>query len=360
MTLIVSNEEIDKLLTMEELVPVLEEAYIELAEGRGGNRLRSDIVTPTPYSEDGIYSLKSMDGVIPKFEVGAIRLNSDILTFPRMDGKMRRVKAPAAPGERWCGLVLLFSTATCEPLMICPDGVMQRMRVGGTNAVGAKYMAKKDAKVATIVGSGWQAGSQLMGLACVRDLEEIRVYSPRKHRREIFAQEMSALLGQTVRPCETMEEACEGSDIVACSTNAVGPVFFEEHIGPGMHVSGIRPGASEIDEGARPGIDVFALLDRDDNATIIHTHNVRLGEEEEGGMYGMPHDEFHNAMATLPEIMVGQREGRTSDQQVTCFLNNLGMGYQFAAAGHLVYQKAKAAGVGHELPTEWFTEDVHP
>jgi ornithine cyclodeaminase/alanine dehydrogenase-like protein (mu-crystallin family) len=148
--------------------------------------------------------------------------------------------------------------------------------------------------------------------------------------------------------------------MIACSTNAVGPVFFKEFVEPGMHIGGIRPGASEIDQGAWPDIDVSALLDRDDNAQIIHSHGVLLGEEQNGGMYGMPHDEFHNSMATLPEIIAGRRDGRTSDSQVTCFLNNLGMGYQFAAAGYLVYNKAKAAGLGRELPTDWFTETVHP
>lgn len=360
MTMILSNEEIEQILTMEDLVPVLEDAYVELIEGRGGNRLRSDIITPTTYREDGLYALKSMDGVIPKFGVGAIRINSDILTFPKAGGQMQRVKAPAAPGERYVGLVLLFSTHSGEPLLICPDGVMQRMRVGATNALAAKHMARKDARVATILGSGWQAGAQLLGLNAVRQLDEIRVYSPRKHKREIFAQEMSALLGKTVRPCETAAEACAGSHLVACSTNAVGPVFFKEFVEPGMHIGGIRPGASEIDKGAWPDIDVFALLDRDDNAQIIHSHGVRLGEEQDGGMYGMPHDEFHNSMPTLPEIIGGRRAGRTDDRQVTCFLNNLGMGYQFAAAGYLVYGKAKAAGLGRELPTEWFTETVHP
>jgi len=360
MTLILSNEDIEKILTMEDLVPVLEEAYVELAEGRGGNRVRSDTVTPTTFGEDGLYALKSMDGVIPKFGVGAVRINSDILTFPKTDGRMRRVKAPAAPGERYVGLVLLFSTHNGEPLMICPDGVMQRMRVGGTNAVAAKHMARQDAHVAAILGSGWQAGAQLLGLDAVRPLDDIRVYSPRKASREVFAQEMSAALGRTVRPCATAAEACAGADLVACATNATGPVFFREHVAPGMHVGGIRPGASEIDRAAWPDIDLFALLDHDDNAQIVRTHGVQLGEEQDGGMYGMPHDEFHAAMATLPEILTGRREGRESDDQVTCFLNNLGMGYQFAATGYLVHRKAKAAGIGHELPTDWFTETVHP
>ena len=163
---------------MKDLVPAIEEAYVELIEGRGANRLRSDIVTPTTQCEDGLYALKSMDGVIPKFGVGAIRINSDILTFPESGGLMRRVKVPAAPGNRYVGLVLLFSTHDGAPLLICPDGVMQHMRVGATSAVAAKYMAKKGSQTATIIGSGWQAGSQLLGLDAVFDLKDIRVFSP--------------------------------------------------------------------------------------------------------------------------------------------------------------------------------------
>jgi len=62
----------------------------------------------------------------------------------------------------------------------------------------------------------------------------------------------------------------------------------------------------------------------------------------------------------LPDLIVGRAQGRGSEAEVTCFLNNLGLGYQFAAAGALLYRKAKAAGAGHDLPTDWFTEDVHP
>jgi len=62
----------------------------------------------------------------------------------------------------------------------------------------------------------------------------------------------------------------------------------------------------------------------------------------------------------LPELMLGHVGGRTSDADVTCFINNIGLGFQFAAAGALVYRKAKESGLGHEVPTDWFTEDVHP
>src|SRR6202158_5805894 len=132
MTLILTNEDVEKLLTMRECIDVLEEAYVELAEGRGVNRTRSDCITPTA-NPNAVYGLKSMDGVIPKLGIGAVRINSDIVTFPKRGNNIRREKLPAAPNGRYCGLVPLFSTENGEPLPILPDGVMQRMRVGAAN-----------------------------------------------------------------------------------------------------------------------------------------------------------------------------------------------------------------------------------
>src|SRR4030088_1994095 len=135
MTLILSNDDVEKLLTMRDCIAVMEEAYVELAEGRGVSRTRSDCFTPTTRT-DALYSLKSMDGVVPKLGIGAVRINSDIITWPKRGNKMRREKVPAAPNNRYVGLVLLFSVETGEPLAILPDGVMQRMRVGAPDALG--------------------------------------------------------------------------------------------------------------------------------------------------------------------------------------------------------------------------------
>src|SRR3954454_15586378 len=148
MTLILSNDDVDKLLTMRECIDVLEDAYVELAEGRGVNRTRSDCITPTA-NPDAIYGLKSMDGVIPRLGIGAVRINSDIVTFPKKGNNILREKVPAAAG-RYCGLVLLFPPDNGEPLAILPDGVMQRMRVGATNGLGVKHLARQDAKTVGI------------------------------------------------------------------------------------------------------------------------------------------------------------------------------------------------------------------
>ena len=145
MTLILSNDDVEKLLTMPECIDVLEEAYVELAEGRGVNRTRSDCITPTS-NPDAVYGLKSMDGVIPKLGIGAIRINSDIVTFPEEGQQYRAREGAGRANGRYVGLVLLFSSENGEPLAIMPDGVMQRMRVGAANGLGVKYLARKDAE----------------------------------------------------------------------------------------------------------------------------------------------------------------------------------------------------------------------
>src|ERR1700748_3489009 len=177
MTLVLSNADAEKLLAMHDCVDALEDAYVELAEGRGVVRTRSDSFAPTA-RPDALYSLKSMDGIVPKLGVGAVRINSDIVTWTKEGGNERRVKVPAAPNRRYTGLVLLFSSENGEPLAIFPDGVLQRMRVGAANGLGIKYLARQDARTVGILGSGWQAGAQLMAACAVREIATIRCFSP--------------------------------------------------------------------------------------------------------------------------------------------------------------------------------------
>src|SRR5262245_28236055 len=239
MTLILSNDDVEKLLTMRECVAVMEEAYVELADGRGVSRTRSDCFTPTARA-DALYSLKSMDGIAPKFGVGAVPINSDIITWPRRGNTMRREKFAAAPNNRYVGLVLLFSSENGEPLAILPDGVMQRMRVGAANGLGIKYLARKDASTIGILGAGWQAGSQLMAACAVRKITSIRCFSPTKDNREAFAAQMSAFLGVEVIPVAQPEEALAGADIAMCASNSLDPIFFERWVVPGLHMSSIK------------------------------------------------------------------------------------------------------------------------
>jgi alanine dehydrogenase len=357
MTLILSNADVDKLLTMPECMDALEEAYVELAEGRGITRTRSDSITPTQLP-DAVYGLKSMDGVCPKLGVGAVRINSDIVRFPKRGNTVVREKVPAAPGNRWVGLVLLFSVDNGEPLAIMPDGVMQRMRVGGTNGLGIKYLARKNAEVVGILGCGWQAGSQLMAACNVRDIKQVRCFSPTRANREKFAAEMADMLGIEVKAVDQPEDAIKGADIAMCASSSLDHIFFAPWVETGMHMTSIK--RPEIEMAALQRADRIVIHNNAEKPIHVMTRDIEDAESAKENGWNSVGDLDFAKLPTLPELIVGRAQGRASEREITCFLNNIGLGYQFAAVGAAVIKKAKNGGIGHELPTDWFTEDVHP
>ena len=355
MTLLLDNDDVARLLPMPETIAALETGYRDLAAGLAVTRPRSDCLAPTERG-DAVYGLKSMDGVVPSMGVGAVRLNSDIITWPTRGNTQRREKLPAAEGARWVGLVLLFSTATGEPLAIFPDGVMQRLRVGATNGIGARLLSRADLTTVGILGSGWQAGAQLMAVCAVRDITAVRCHSPTPDNRAAFAAEMTGNLGIPVVAVATPEEAVAGADIVMCATNAIEPVFIAEWIEPGMHITAIkRPEiAPEAIARAKPVVIHTGV------PTPVQSISSDLGEVLPKRYRTTDEFDAFSVFPVLTDLVSGRIEGRKSPEDVTCFINNLGLGFQFAAAGAALYQRAREAGAGRELPTDWFTETVHP
>jgi alanine dehydrogenase len=106
--------------------------------------------------------------------------------------------------------------------------------------------------------------------------------------------------------------------------------------------------------------DITVLHSNDGSPMHLFTKGVTIPEKAQNKGWMLAEQIRFDSLPTLPQLIAGQAQGRTSDEQVTCFLNNIGLGYQFAAVGALVYKKAREKGLGRELPTDWFTEDVHP
>ena len=360
MTLLLGNDEVDRLLTMRDCLDVLETAYAELGEGIGVSRTVSQIFTPTPHSADALYSFKSMDGVAPFAGVAAIRLASEILTWPKdASGRAKKVRIGAAPNGRFIGLVLLFSTATGEPLAIFPDGVIQRMRVGATTGLAAKYLARADASEVAMLGCGWQAAAQVLAIAEVRKIARVRCYSPNPARRAAFAQEMRGKTGIEVVASDTGPEAVRGADVVLCATNSWSPVFFADWIEPGMHLSTVQH--AEMDPNVFGKADVLvAHYTGGRPAVIDSSRGVTHAEKTEGMRRAVRAAIREHELPNLHDLILGRTPGRTAADQVSCFLNYVGLGYQFAAVGALLHRKACEQGVGRDLPTDWFTEDVNP
>lgn len=373
MTLLLSNDEIEQILPMSSCIESLERAYRDLGERRAVNRPRSDVFGPHDHP-DAYYLFKTFEGLLPSAGVVALRIDSNVKRWTERNGRIQRDKLPLA-GGRWVGLVMLFSTSTGEPLAIFPDGVVQRMRVGATNALGSRYLSRTDARVYGLLGAGWQAGAQLMGMAAIRDLKQVRVYSPKQDSRARFAAEFSERLGIEVRPVESARAAVEGADIVGTATNAVTPLIDHEWLAPGTHLTCVK--RVELGQSLLEHCDRVVVHQHDEeplNYLIgagdvgIRAHDpvellrlMKSGEpipDSAVSRAGEARDSSQGA-AELADLVTGRADGRTSDDELTAFVNNTGLGIQFAAVGALVYQRARELGIGRDLPTEWFTEDRH-
>ncbi|MGH7828331.1 MAG: ornithine cyclodeaminase family protein [Candidatus Binatia bacterium] len=362
-----SNEEIESFLSIESCIEALERAYKSWDEGKAINRPRTDLVLPSTH-EAGVYAFKSMEAGLVDPPIVAMRINSDVIRWQQQGSRIIKTKVPAAPGDKYVGLVMLFSTINGEPLAMFPDGVVQRMRVASSSALAARYLAREDARTLAIFGSGWQAGSHLPAMCAVRNIERVNVYSPTKKNREAFAGEMAQKVAAEVRPVDSPEEAVGDADIIATTTNSLTRVVSSEWITPGVHLTCVR--VPELGEETIRKVDRLIIHSRKhapenfiagfgDNGIEAHDaiDIIRKGPHAAGAA---PEEPFWLAAPELRDLITGRAQGRAGAEESTCFLNNIGIGLQFAAVGAAVFHQAKNRGVGREIPTEWFLESVHP
>ncbi len=360
MTLVLNNQEVDRLLPMEAAIEALEPSYMDLVRNEAISPARRDMLIPLQEKEKCVYEFKDMPSVYPRKKIACLRINSDFLTWHERAGTLRREKDPRAPGDRFVGLVFLFSMETGELIAIFPDGEIQRIRVGAANGIAAKHLARADASSVGLLGSGFQAGAQLRAMCAVRRIKKIRVFSPNAEHREAFAREWTGKLGIAVEPVPSGREAVEGADIVVCSTNSAQPVFSADWVQPGMFLTSIR--AFEFDKATLAKCDSLIIHNRESEPLSYVTGGDRgvVPELASGGAKAKGGVIEWGEQKELGELLLGQAPGRSSPSQVTCFVNNIGLSLQFAACGAVVYERALAQGVGREIPGEWFTEDEHP
>lgn len=299
-----------------------------------------------------------MAGVLPKHGIFALRQKYDIhYNQQQPNGGLTIEKYCIRPGT-FCGFIMLASTLNGEPLAIVNDGVFQHLRVAGTGAVAAKYLAREDASILAIIGSGGMAHSHAVALASIRAIREVRVYSMTPKNRAAFAERMTKELRMPVCAVDTAAEAVRGAHIVSMCTDSARAIFPDESwLEPGMHLTGVVP--SEVGKAAARA-DVCILHQR---GGIVEERAEGKGLPERRGIDsfgtgGINLERDRQDLPTLAELTAGMATGRTDPRQITYFHNIPGAGIQFAAVGAKLLRLAKERGVGRQIPTEWFLQDI--
>lgn len=369
--LIINNSDVAKLLTMGETIDVLDQAYRQLVTTDAVCKPRTDIMIPTQ-TPGKVYQWSSVEGGSTSGYF-AIRMKSDILYEQEYNGAVTQEKYCIEPGT-YCGLILLTSTETGEPLAILNDGLAQLTRVGADGGIGVKYMAKGDAEVVGILGSGGMSRTHMEAFMHVRpDLKCLQVYSPTKANREKFGREMADKYDIEVKVCDQPEQIYHGADILAVLTDSAVSVINPETIEKGTHLVAPGSGGGLKNKNLRDCIDVYFRFGNatqpwgasemgigDEYFTYSARPDIETGfKRKKKGERGHGDKLFSlEKTITFADIVNNTGRGRTSVEQISCSERGNLQGNQFWALAAHIYELAKQKSIGREIPTDWFLQDI--
>jgi ornithine cyclodeaminase/alanine dehydrogenase-like protein (mu-crystallin family) len=229
--------------------------------------------------------------------------------------------------------VLLYRTSDGIQVANIEANQLGQIRTGAASGVATKYLAREDADTLGIIGSGFQAETQIAAISTIRKLREVRVWSRQAERRQQFAHRCAEKFGLHVNATETAREAVENAAIVVTATNSKEPVLESAWISPGTHINAM--GSNWI---TRRELPTDLMMDRADLVTVDSVEDAHL----ESGDLMIPLSERKGAAfpaIDLCEIIAGRRPGRMSPTQITIFKSNGLAAQDVAVAGYIVEQE---------------------
>jgi ornithine cyclodeaminase/alanine dehydrogenase-like protein (mu-crystallin family) len=305
--LVLSRAEVRELLDLDLLFEALERVFVELSAGRTSVPPRIAAST-----ESGFLAAMPgyADGILETKLVSVFAENRDL------------------PSHQ--ATISLFDDETGQPLALMDGTEITAVRTGAASAVSTKALARADASVLAVLGSGVQARSHVEAATRVRDFEEIRVAGRNPERAEAVAREVG---GTAVR---SFEDAVRGADVVCACTDASEPVLSAEWLAPGAHVTSV--GASR----AGPELDRATVT-----AGLLVVESRVAFEPYPAGAHELQGLDPGSAVE-LGEVLAGTRVGRIDPEQITVY-KSMGHAVEDAAAVGLVYRRARDQGVGTEV-----------
>lgn len=321
-TLILSHDEIIGLLPIKECIAVMRDALIALATGKAHQPLRTIIRPP---------DAAGVMGLMPSYMAGdhaAFGLKAICI----MPGN------PAKGKDTHQGGVLLFSADTGELLAMINASAITAIRTAAVSGVATDLLAREDAGKLAIIGTGVQARSHLSAMSAVRSIKRCRIASRQVEHARKFAEEMGQDLPFPIEPVDSVEEALQDADLIVTATSAVEPIVRREWVSPGAHlnvVGACTPKTREVDSVTMAASSLFVDR-RESTINEAGDYLLALGD----GAIGPDH-----IRAEIGEVLVGEKPGRASREEITLF-KSLGIGVEDLAAAEYLYRKASALNAG--------------
>jgi alanine dehydrogenase len=325
--LILSQHEVRALLNLDQLIEALAPAMVELSSGA---------VSMPPRVAAMVLEHEGLLGVMPVYVGSSSTLAAKLVSvYPNNSGL-------GVPTHQ--ALVAVFNPATGTPLAIMDGTYLTAARTAAGSALATRLLARPDADVLVIVGTGTQARAHAQVIPRVRTVREVRIVGRNEQRADELAAELAKEFAIFVRSCASFSDAATGAGIVCAATNSCEPVVLGQCLEPGVHVNsvGLNPQGREVNDAAILKSLVVvesrqaALAPGPGGATDL-TRPVREGLITEGHIH-----------AEVGEIISGMRPGRTSSQQITLY-KSVGVAVQDAVAAQLVLIAAWEQGVGLEV-----------
>jgi alanine dehydrogenase len=314
--LVLSDQDIAKLLTMREAIEAVEGAFTQLRHGKVVMPTRSTIMLP---KYNG--SISFMPSYLMESGAQATKI---ISIYP--DNPKKGLQTTAA----W---IIVNDPETGQVKAFMDGTYLTGIRTGAVSGVALKYLAPKEARVAAVFGAGAQARNQVWAAATVRKLDEIRVYDPIRPAVDRFAADMSERLGIPILKAASGEEACREADIVLTATTSKTPVVKRSWLSDKVHISAIGafyPECRELETGiisdAKVVIDEWEAIRLEAGDILIP---IQEGAITESHVY-----------AELGELVTGEKQGRTPEDGLTVF-KSVGIAIQDSSVANLVLNKIK-------------------
>ncbi len=317
MPLLLTDREVNQLMTMQDCVGVMEDMLDQAHRGNAWLTPRSHIRTPQGYHH-------IMPGAV--LDSGVVGLKVYTARFPG--------------GSRF--LTVLHDSETGDLLALLQGGRCSQLRTGAISGVASKHMAREDASVVGIIGTGAQARAQLEGTCAVRNITSVRAFDIIPEKAEQFAAQMSDLLDIEVTAAESAQACVEGADIAITMTTSPNPVLFGEWLEPGMHLSIMGSNhwtRREVDNDVISRVDTIVV----DNLEEAKRYSGDLLFSIDQGLVRW------EQVQELASVAARQSFGRPSNNSVTMFKSH-GIGVSDVAAAAFVYKRAKEEGLGSEIP----------